>query len=140
MASVAVRADLFDHMTCISGTMDQVRIDFVTDLRDALPVTFPTFDDAARYVNSLGPKDKAELLCEMARFYKVSKQKVTIPVLQLTMIITIVERLQTEDGASFLSPWDFLSQAASFAGVTFPINNANDLVRVLGTLKQNYVA
>jgi hypothetical protein len=137
---VAVRADLFDHMTSFSVTMDQKRIEFVSDCQAAFPEQFPSFDDAARYVNSLTTKEIAELFCEMARFYKVSKQNVPIDVLQLTMILTVIERIQSH-GRAFLSPWDFLSQRANVtAAAATPIPDLDTLMRALETLKQNYSA
>ena len=136
---VVVRADLFDHMMSISVTMDQKRIEFVTDCQAAFPAQFPSFEDAARYVNSLDTKATAELFCEMARFYRVSKQNVTIEVLQLTMILTIIERIQSH-GREFVALYDYLSRQNVAPLVTGPIASVNELMRLLETIKQNYSA
>ena len=132
--SVTVRTDLFDHMTSLTRPMEEVRNQFVSDCQMAFPALFPSFDDAARYVNSLGTKAIAELFCEMARFYKVSKEDVSIDVIQFTMVLTIIERIQSH-GRTFLSPWDFLSQRANVELATEPpIADPGAMMRLLVTM------
>jgi len=120
--------------------MDEVREDYVLGCLEAFSSIFKNREEIVNYINSLRSAEMAELFCEMGRFYLVSKKHVDIVVLKLTMILTIVEKLQGQ-GKSFVSPLDFIVQKANFdKSINFPIPSLKDLMQAMRDIKEKYLS